>query len=387
MIPSLPSAGHAPRRVFISSVIRGFEPVRAAAADGVRAAGDEPILVNEDAPSAPVSSRNLCLDLVDSCDVFLLLLGATAGWKTPSGQFVIEEEYDRAVQKKLPILLFLQETSRDTDAEALAQRLSDYVHGHFRKTFRTLDDLRNAVAAALNALPNNPSSPPTMADFNQQLQSRPAFSNSATLRLVVQPERQEEVIDPLRLEDDSFIQTILELGHQQPNPVFSFQCGKDSKLINDVLTITQDDRHSRNNALQQVLMTVHPSGLISIESSIVPRQQTGQFGGGGASMTVLVSDLRDTLRAAITFVDRVYGKIDPHQRHTRLLTNVTLPDLNYRTLVETPYATGQSIPMRMSTSAVVAFEQPYMASRNELAQPNALIDRITKFLQRRAKDS
>lgn len=375
-----------PPRIFISSIIREFEQFRDAAADAVRTTGGDPILVNENAPSAPFSSRNLCLDLVDSCDVFILLLGATAGWKTSSGKFVIEEEYDRAVQRKLPIFVFLQETIRDTDAEKFANRLSDYIHGHFRTTFRTPIDLRNAVSTALLAAPKHSRRPPNMDNFNQHLQNRSTFPNHATIRFVVQSERQEEAIDPLELDNPTFIQKILGLGHQQPNAIFNFRYSKDWKIANNALVITQDDHHSRHNAVQQTVVAMYPSGLISIETSILARNRTAHRDELGTSLTVLASDVRDTSGNIITFIDRIYGHVDPHHRHTRLLLNAVLPDLGYRTIVETPYPVGQGIPMRMTTSStVVAFDQPYVITRNDLMQPDATIDRVVKLLQRRAQ--
>ncbi len=38
-------------------------------------------LVNEDFPSQAGSSRNTCLDAIDSCDIFLLVIGGRGGWK------------------------------------------------------------------------------------------------------------------------------------------------------------------------------------------------------------------------------------------------------------------------------------------------------------------
>jgi hypothetical protein len=66
-------------RVFVSSVIEGFQAYRQAAARAVEAAGGEPVLVNEQFPSLAASSRNACLDAVESCDSFVLILGARGG--------------------------------------------------------------------------------------------------------------------------------------------------------------------------------------------------------------------------------------------------------------------------------------------------------------------
>ena len=95
-------------RVFVSSVIEGFAEYRQAARNGIEQAGGEGVLVNEDFPAQASSSRNICLDAIDSCDVFLLVLGARGGWKTPSGRLVVEEEFEHARARKLPVLVFLE---------------------------------------------------------------------------------------------------------------------------------------------------------------------------------------------------------------------------------------------------------------------------------------
>ena len=128
-------------RVFVSSVVEGFEAHRDAARIGIEKAGGEAILVNEQFPSMVTSSRNACLDAIDSCDYFLLVLGSRGGWKTPSGRLVVEEELEHAHLRKLPVVLFLENATRDAESERLARRLSDYVDGFFRTQFTGPDEL------------------------------------------------------------------------------------------------------------------------------------------------------------------------------------------------------------------------------------------------------
>lgn len=111
-------------RVFVSSVVEGFEEMRQAAHRGIVAGGGEPDLVNEDLPAQPESPRNACLDEIGSCDIFALVLGSRGGWTAPSGKLVVEEEYDHARSRGMPILVFLQEVDRDAKATILAERIS-----------------------------------------------------------------------------------------------------------------------------------------------------------------------------------------------------------------------------------------------------------------------
>jgi len=65
-------------RVFVSSVIEGFEDYRQAAKNGIIDAGGDPVLV-EDFPSSSVSPRTACLDGVHSCDVIVIIVGERGG--------------------------------------------------------------------------------------------------------------------------------------------------------------------------------------------------------------------------------------------------------------------------------------------------------------------
>ena len=125
-------------RVFVSSVVEGYIDYRMAARRAILAAGGEPLLVNEDFPSVHASPRNACLEGVESCDLMLSIVGSRGGWTTPSGALVVEEEYEHARHRKIPVLIFIQDTPRDSAADAFASRLSDYVDGLYRRTFQSL---------------------------------------------------------------------------------------------------------------------------------------------------------------------------------------------------------------------------------------------------------
>ena len=139
-------------RVFVSSVVEGFEVYRAAARAAIHSAGGEAILVNEDFPSIHTSSRNACLDAVASSDIFVLLIGTRGGWRTPSGRLVIEEELEEARRRRLPILVFIEDVEQDGDARTLSKTVSDYVEGYFRVRFQGPDGLGREVVRALRPL-------------------------------------------------------------------------------------------------------------------------------------------------------------------------------------------------------------------------------------------
>src|SRR5438128_2703876 len=121
-------------RVFVSSVIQGFADFREAGRRAITACGAEPVMA-EDFPALNSSPRNACLDGVASSDVYLVILGERGGWVTPSGKLATEEEYEEAKRRHKPICAFIQQGPKDADATRFAKIISDYVSGHFRRSF------------------------------------------------------------------------------------------------------------------------------------------------------------------------------------------------------------------------------------------------------------
>lgn len=151
-------------RVFVSSVVEGFEEYRFAARMAIIAAGGEPILVNEDFPSVHKSSRNACLDAVASADIFALVVGSRGGWQAPSGKLVVEEELEEARKRGLPTIVFIEDVQQDDDAKRLSRTVSDYVEGYFRVRFQGPDGLRSELGRALPTLIEMTQKPKTMQD-------------------------------------------------------------------------------------------------------------------------------------------------------------------------------------------------------------------------------
>jgi Domain of unknown function (DUF4062) len=95
-------------KVFVSSVIRGFEPFREAAVEAVRVLGHEPVRA-EDFGASPDSPQQACLAGVRASDAVVLLLGARYGARQASGRSATHEEYLEA-RERCPVLVFVQET-------------------------------------------------------------------------------------------------------------------------------------------------------------------------------------------------------------------------------------------------------------------------------------
>ena len=204
--------------------MRGYEEYREAARAGIRQAGCDAVLA-EDFAAQGTSSRNACLDGVQSTDAFVLLLGPRYGSPAPSGRSATEEEYHEARRLQLPILVFVQGgISREPEQQELIDRVEDYIHGHFRKSFQSPDDLKGLVKEAvmkrdLTAVPQ--SSGRAEGRIYEALNRRPPDNQySVWMKTAWTTLRNEEVVDPLVLTDADFKNQVLRLGHDCEPPLF-----------------------------------------------------------------------------------------------------------------------------------------------------------------------
>jgi hypothetical protein len=139
--------------VFLSSVRRGLEQERDNLPALIGAIGHE-CRRFEDYTAQPVPSRDACLRGVDHADVYLLLLGGRYGEPVfDSGLAPTEEEFTRARQRGLPMLVFVKQgVDVEPRQQAFIDRVEEYTGGRFRAGFTSAIDLQPKVARALAEL-------------------------------------------------------------------------------------------------------------------------------------------------------------------------------------------------------------------------------------------
>src|SRR6266545_4598613 len=144
---------------FLSSVRRGLEEERDNLPALIRAVGHE-CMRFEDYTAQPVPSREACLRGVDQADVYLLLLGGRYGEPLfDSGLSPTEEEFTRARQRGIPILVFVKQgVEVEPRQQAFIDRVQEYTGGRFRAGFTSAADLQPKVASALAGLAAKPAS-------------------------------------------------------------------------------------------------------------------------------------------------------------------------------------------------------------------------------------
>lgn len=139
----------AQQRVFVSSVIEGYQDYRQAAVDGVSNVGSEPVWFErfggrDGDPNAAYLSE------VRSCDIYVGLLGERYGRPLTSRYSATHEEYREAEQSGLRLSVWVQD---GVDREGPQQSFLEEVR-QFNVTggYLSSDDLRMGVAARLREI-------------------------------------------------------------------------------------------------------------------------------------------------------------------------------------------------------------------------------------------
>jgi predicted HTH transcriptional regulator len=140
-------------RVFVSSVQKELEDERLivqnlVVTDHFLSAHCTPVLYEYE-PASPAKALEGCIEALDACQVYLLIVGATYG--TPVGHLSITHtEYRRAKEKTLPVLAFIRgerQVKRDEGTVTLLAELD--ADGFKYKRFGNVIELQKEVRAAL----------------------------------------------------------------------------------------------------------------------------------------------------------------------------------------------------------------------------------------------
>lgn len=137
-------------KVFISSVIIGFEAYRDAAASAVKSLGHE-VIRAEEFPAFDTSSRVACLVGVREADIVILLLGKRYGSLLPPRNLSpTHEEFLEAKDSK-PIFVFLEE-NQDFEAAQIKflSEVEAWDNGRHRRTFSNPAILRDEITRAVH---------------------------------------------------------------------------------------------------------------------------------------------------------------------------------------------------------------------------------------------
>ena len=136
-------------KVFISSVISGFEAYREAAARAISSLGYEVVRAENFGASAS-SPQQACITVAREADLVVLLLGARYGAKHTSGLSATHEE-DQEARKHRAVMAFVQEgVEFESDQGDFIREVRKWETGNLTSGFFTEEELRDVVTRELH---------------------------------------------------------------------------------------------------------------------------------------------------------------------------------------------------------------------------------------------
>lgn len=370
-------------KIFISSLIGGFEDQRAAARSAIVALRHEPV-VAEDFGAQATSPQVACLQGVRSSDLVVLILGARYGFvQGTSGVSPTHEEYLEARGSK-PILMFVQEgVEREEPQAKFISDVGAWQSGHFRAGFKTADELRDLVTRAIHdfqlanaAGPLDTAALTAAAEGMLPKARQNSQASSPVLHIGIVGGPIQRLIRPAELESPKLADAIHQQALFVEPKLFSKSQGVDTS-INDSALIIEQERGAR------VQLAEDGSLLLRL-----PLGKTeGRRGNGFGFFAVIEEDVLRELATALEFSAWLLDKIDPTQRitHVAIAASIEASDyMGWRTQEEQD-ASPNSGTMRMGNSQQApssSTDRPRAALRFQAAE---LAEDLMVHLRRQMK--
>lgn len=383
----------APRpRVFVSSLMGGYGAVRAAATRGIERADCEAVRA-EDFPAGTTSPRTACLDGVASCDGLALILGARYGEPTVAGISATEEEYREAVRLKKHIFAFLEGGDREPRQQEFVRSVEDYVDGHWRKSFRTPEDLEGLVEQALRE--GRPVVAASNAEGGAHERIDAAYGRRPDrvegivwAQIAWTTPRDEEVVDPTSFMDTGFQRDVQRLAHESDTPLFDYGQAKNTRVEASRLRLIQGEPNDWRGGRDLVVVDLYENGTLSVSLNVTGLTGSNITRDIGEMYRIDPNDVSRRLEGAWGFAARWWERHDPYRRHEPLLYNTVLHDVGTRRLEVAPQhpTNSMSIPGACPRDPLWIYDRPRKIVRQDLRSPDGEIKRTLDMTQLRFKE-
>lgn len=295
-------------KVFISSVVGGYEHFRAGAAEAIEMLGHQ-VLRSEDFPASTGTPQQACLAAVREADVVVLLLGERYGAPQESGLAATHEEYREAREQK-PVLVFVEErVTHEATQRAFLDEVEAWSTGHVRVGFSTSEDLKTKVTRALHeyelAVSVGAVDEEEMVErARAMIPKRGGFGSSPHLVLVIVGGPYQQVLRPSALEDPDLRRDLQREALFGAHPVLDTSLGTDVMIEGTALALRQSEN----------FVFLDQAGAVSVGQSA--RRPTSTSRAGRELPALIIEDVRDALAIALRFAGWVLDRIDSTHRLT-----------------------------------------------------------------------
>ena len=367
-------------KVFISSLIGGMEPLRAAARDAVSVLGHEPVMA-EDFGVRVQSPQIACLDGLRQSGIVVLILGASYGAKQRSGLSATYEEY-REAKGSRPVIAFVQEgVDRDSDQAGFVKEVQAWEGGLFRGGFRTADELRALITRGLHewelanaAGPVNPQELLQRALNALPDEDRGSRASGVDLILSIAAGPSQTILRPSEIEKPTLADDLLQAALFGPNKIFSPGKPSAPEMEDNALILRQ------GNGTPSI--TLDPQGSVMFRLP-VDRPL-------GIGPVIIQEDVEASLTSALRYASWLLDRIDPSQRLTHVALAATFSGaerLVWRTRSE-QQASPNSYTMGWGQKErrPVHLTPPHKARAALALDPHHLVEDLATLLRRAWKN-
>ncbi len=372
-------------KVFVSSVIRGFEPYRDAAVRAAQMLGHE-VIRAEDFGASPDSPQQVCLAGVRAADVVVLLLSERYGWRDPdSGLAPTHEEY-REARERHPVLVFIQGSVTPEAAQrTFIEEVQSWGSGHYTQRFASPEALQAAAIRALHDFELSRAA--GSVDEGEMLARATALvptgrqGHEARLCLAVAGGPRQQVLRPAELEDTALGRTIMREGLFGAAAIFDTGEGTAPELSGAALVVAQE----------HASVLLDEAGSVRVVQPTARGRRRGEADPQAFSLhpaILIEGDIRDQLERGLRFAGWLLDHVDPARRLSDIVVVAALlgaGHLGWRTRAEQE-ANPNSWPMGRGGDQVVVHPSPARRNRAALLHDTArLAEDLTVLLRREVR--
>jgi hypothetical protein len=302
-------------KVFISSIIGGFEVYRAAAKSAIATLRHQPIIA-EDFGAKPSTPQIACLTGIRESDLVVLILGAEYGAIQASGMSATEEEFREARQHK-PVFAFVRAgVDPSTQQKAFIEEVESWSGGVFRGSFKNADDLRDGITRALYdyalAIAVGPLDHDEIAVRSTALLGKPDRNRSGSpiLSLSIAGGPKQNILRPIEIESASLAEELHQAASFGSARVFDKSKGVQSEMDGALLVLKQEDG---------ARIQLSEDGSISLQLPISQnRNQERSRGGFSGFPGIIEEKVKDRISNALAYASWLMERVDPTQRITHV---------------------------------------------------------------------
>jgi hypothetical protein len=257
----------------------------------------------------------------------------------------------------------------------------------FLITWRATAELRKEVERALKRLIDRSTDvQPDIQRVRDAMSAPYDLGSQPSLKAVLVPEREEEVLDPMTPESGEFQHRVYRIAHSLKVKLLRYTEPKSHSLTQHALVITQRSSSRQGSGKETARLEIGERGRIIIDASVTEPNQRGM----GAGMVIEASKIKDAARRTFAFAETFYDDIGQHGRHQQFLYSAVLTNPGTRKIVDEvdPQQKTFSTPYGSQNDHIVAFDTPRRISRNTLREPTDEIERIlTRIRRKRESDN